>query len=129
MPNLKTKFACINLSESEACQSSLQAESDFQKKGKNWVVVGNPEPEELGLLANLCSLCTFNLCSVEETNILGTGLKLEASEQRSIPFPSPSHVDWLPGEQKPLPAAACQLLPFLPPFSSTWILWSLVVAS
>lgn len=41
----------------------------------------------VGLLANLCSLCTFNLCSVEETNILWTNLKLEVSEQRTIPFP------------------------------------------
>lgn len=49
----------------------------------------------MGLLANLCSLCTFNLCSVEETNLLGTSLKLEVSEQRTIPFPSPFHVDWL----------------------------------
>lgn len=90
----------------------------FRRKVKNWLVVGNPEPEELGLLANLCSLCTFNLCSVEETNTLGTSLKLEVSEQRTIPFPSPFHVDWLPGEQKPLPAAACQLLPSLPPSPS-----------
>lgn len=34
VPNLKTKFACINLSESDACQNSLQVESDFQKRGK-----------------------------------------------------------------------------------------------
>lgn len=86
VPNLKTKFACINFLKVRPVKILCRLRVTFRREVK----LGCCRESRVwgvGLLANLCSLCTFNLCSVEETNTLWTSLKLEVREQRTIPFP------------------------------------------
>lgn len=115
-----TKFAYSIFSGSEAAQNLPRVETTARpsEKRRNWLLVENLDPEEVVSWLNLRSLCTFNLCCAEETNVLRTGLKLEGGEERPGRFFAPLGAIGRPVSGAGAPALPRSLLPFSPWVSS-----------